>query len=195
MDRTLKGWRARLEKDRSAHREEEALWRAEYTSLCVLADYPTDTASRDYYELRQLIFDIPDAGSRKALITHWRKHDQLERRGALLEEGWRSYAVEEAKGQADNWWISPASLVVVLCIGSLGLQRIGVSPVVGAIAAAAFSVLLGLGYRDVCLRSMRESVRDARHELAGAKNALAELRSEGTFSRAEEETGKMDGKP
>jgi hypothetical protein len=171
--------------------EDEALWRGEYTTLCVLADYSPEAAS-SYHELRRLIFEIPDIGARKALIAHWRKHDRLEKHDALLEVEWRTYAVEATKGQADNWWISPALLVVSLCAGSLALQRIGVSPVVGAVAAAAIGILAGLNHRDVCMRTMREGVRDARHELVGAKDALAKLRPEGTFSREEEDTGKMD---
>lgn len=184
----LRTWRARLDKRRAEHDQAMADWRVENEKLCQIAGIPEDL---DHWSFRERIFNIDDIGSRKALIVHNLKLHKLTLSETYLDVELNQYRVEKAKTNADNWWMVPSFETALFCFASLGLERVKISPIVGAIAAAACGLMLGLNYRDVSIRQMREAVRQARSELREARSWLERRqRAPAWFSEVEAETGR-----
>jgi len=170
-------------------------WREEYKKLCLLADYVEDEwwrgNSRERF--RSSVFAIEDKGGRRELIAHLAKLPKLTLQEAYLDVERAQYRLEAARCSADGWWLLPSASVVFWCVAALALEKVKVSPVVGAIAAAAYGILFGFSYRDARIRAMRDAVRAARIELKDAKEGLQACQAEKeTFSAREVETGDAD---
>ena len=185
----LKRWSAFLDKQRAKHDAAMAEWRAEYKKLCQIADFSFADDSDDW-DYRSKIFEIQDAGARKALIAHNIKLLELTTKEVYYEVELNQYRVEKAKTEADAWWMLPSFITAMLCFASVGLEYFKIPATVGAIAAAACGLMMGLNYRDVRIREMREATKQARAKLSHAQENLKDCREhKAQFSNIEAETG------
>ena len=186
----LKDWRARLRKQETELFEANEAWKSEYKKLCVLAEFEEPEFSRDW-QTRQGVFAIADIGARKSLIAHFLKLHSLALRDAELDVSKSELRVAEAGSIANNWWYVPALNTVLYCIVAAGLvELIKLPGAIGAIAAAACGILMGINYRDNCLRDMRDAVRSERAELRTCKDMLDRFKRDAPmFSEEEAENG------
>jgi hypothetical protein len=189
MNSELDAWHERIEMRRHGHLRANLEWQYEFKTLCQLANF--DGQCRDATELRRLVFNLPDAAARRALIAHYRKLHELSEEQAHIGEEQAKYSLASAQGSADHWWVIPSITTVILCIATGSLEQVlGSAATTCAIGIAAAGVLFGLNYRDKRRRSMREQLRFARLALADAQERSTEVRQERPiFTEHEAETG------
>jgi hypothetical protein len=141
---------------------------------------------------RHDIFGIGDVELRKALIAkriELHDHSVRECRNEVENHRIRLF---QAHRLADNWSIGPALSAIAWCFGALLLERVGISPVVGAIAFGVAAILFGLNARDAALKGRDEAVKEAEHELEMSERDLKELEQREPFSVWERSTGSPD---
>ena len=155
----------------------------------LLADAKIDPETLTDWSERSAILAVPNVDLRKALIAKQRAlHEAVLAELRNDVEIFRIRALA-AKGLADTWAIQPSIMCIALCFGSLGLERIGISPVIGAIAAAAVAILVGLNHRDAMFRARDEAVQDADHELSEKTKTLDSVLRHEVFTLSEERSG------
>jgi hypothetical protein len=81
---------------------------------------------------------------------------------------------------------------IAWCFGALLLERIGISPIIGAIAFGVAAILFGLNARDAAIKGRDEAVKDAEHELEMSQRDLTEFERREPFSVWERSTGSPD---
>jgi hypothetical protein len=125
---------------------------------------------------RHELLGVDDVELGKALIAKRMQLHDLSIRECQNEVDSNSIRLLQARRLADNWSIGPALAGTAWCFGALLLERIGVSPIVGAIAFGVMAILSGLNARDAAIWGRDEAVKEAQRELEMAERALVEQR-------------------
>jgi hypothetical protein len=158
----------------------------------LLAEAKLDPESITDYSERRCIFGVDDVELRKALIA---KRIELHHQSVLEianEVDRNRVRLLQAHRLADNWSIGPALSGIAWCFGALLLERIGISPIIGAIAFGVAAILFGLNARDAAIKGRDEAVKDAEHELEMSQRDLKEFEQREPFSVWERSTGSPD---
>jgi hypothetical protein len=157
----------------------------------LLAKAKLDRESVTDYSEQRYIFGVDDVELRKALIAKRRELHDLSVSGRRNEVEVSRIRLLQAHRLADYWCIGPALIGVIWCFGfgALPLERIGVSPMFGAIAFGVAAILFGLNARDAAIWGRDEAVKEAEHELEMSERDLKEVKQREPFSDREQRTG------
>jgi hypothetical protein len=170
---------------------EKQVLQEQYSALLAKAKLDPESMT-DHYSVRRCIFGVEDVELRKALIA---KRIELHHQYVLEianEVDRNRVRLLQAHRLADNWSIGPAIGAIMWCFGALLLERVGISPVVGAIAFGVAAILFGLNARDAALKGRDEAVKEAEHELEMSERDLKEFEQREPFSDWEGRTGSPD---
>jgi hypothetical protein len=146
---------------------------------------------------RHDIFGVDDVEIRKALIAKRIELHDLKVREWRNEVDSHRIRLLQAHRLADNWAIWPSLGGLAWCFGALLLERIGVSPIVGAIAFGVVAILSGLNARDAAIWGRDEAVKEAQRELEESEITLKTVEQQGqweSFTAWEQHTGSPDAK-